>query len=461
MIKETGDQGIQVIQGIQGLTGSKGDKGDKGDQGIQGIQGLTGAQGDKGDKGDKGDTGDQGVQGIQGIQGIQGATGPTGATGPAGPAGPTGATGPAGPAGATGPQGPQGPPGEGAGTGLLTTYETERDAFYNDVFEGTQYINATYGLTTTVKNKYKPIFTFNQINSASSGFGGVQSTGCALTRNAPLSAAYSSMVGKTAWTVEAWIYPTQWSGNEHYIFDPRGNGDDFGIGFGIYRQTGETFARPHVFSGGSSASFNGGGSAVKFPTSGPTDMQLNTWNHCAWTKRNGDDTRIWIFLNGLSCGSVACVTKAYSTADWSRLSIGKLYNYSTFPFYGRIGGVRVSDVNLYPFICRPTQYFARNPSTTFLLGSPDGDAAWDKVSGLTLNRDSTNGVIETINDMITVYDDVALSSYASESECANADFPINRLFNKSGISTYYPGLNSYTFANSYSSYMGYPSSTQF
>jgi hypothetical protein len=116
---------------------------------------------------------------------------------------------------------------------------------------------------------------------------------------------------------------------------------------------------------------------------------------------------------------------------------------------------------LYPIQFTPPEYFVRNSSTTFLLSCPDGDAAWDKVSGLTLNRNATSGQIETINEMVTLFDDITIPSYSSESECANANNQRNRLFNNFGVLSYYPGLRSYGFANSYGSYMGYPDPNQF
>jgi hypothetical protein len=191
------------------------------------------------------------------------------------------------------------------GSANLSSYSNEMAAYYSGVNEGSQYISSGNGLVWSVNSKYKPIFTFNQ------NVLGVQSTGCAVTRNASPSSAYSSMVGQTAWTIECWVYPTAWSaGNENYVFDPRGNGDNTGMAFGFYQPSGQTYARPHVFSGGASASFNGGGSATKVTTSGPTDMVLNTWNHCCWVKRATDNNNVYIYLNGYSCGTVLCGTNA-------------------------------------------------------------------------------------------------------------------------------------------------------
>ena len=310
--------------------------------------------------------------------------------------------------------------GGGGGSATLASYSNEMAAYYNGVNEGSQYISSGNGLVWAVNSKYKPIFTFNQ------NVLGVQSTGCALTINASPSSAYSSMVGQTAWTIECWVYPTAWSaGNENYIFDPRGNGDNTGMAFGFYQPTGQTYARPHVFSGGTSASFNGGGSATKVTTSGPTDMVLNTWNHCCWVKRATDNNNIYIYLNGYSCGTVLCGTNAYSTADWSRVSIGKLYNYTTFPFVGKLDGLRVSNTALYTFNFVPPSIFTSTSSTVFLLGSPDGDAAIDKVSGLTLNRDATAGSIETIN---VAFASRTINNYASNADALAAGLPLNSMY---------------------------------
>ena len=90
------------------------------------------------------------------------------------------------------------------------------------------------------------------------------------------------MVGRTDWTIECWVYPTAWAAkSENYIFEPRGNGDNTGMAFGFSQTSGQTFARPHVFSGGTNASFNGGGSSTTVPTIGPTTMVSNTWTQFA------------------------------------------------------------------------------------------------------------------------------------------------------------------------------------
>jgi len=247
-----------------------------------------------------------------------------------------------------------------------------------------------------------------------------------LTRNASPSTAYSSIVGKTAWTIECWVYPTAWSaGNENCIFDPRGNGDNTGMAFGFYQPSGQTYARPHVFSGGISASFNGGGSPTKVTTSGPTDMVLNTWNHCCWVKRSTDNNNIYIYLNGYSCGTVLCGTNAYSTADWSWVSIGKLCKHTTYPFVGKLDGLRVSNTALYTSNFVPPSIFTSTSSTVFLLGSPDGDAAMDRVSGLTLNRDSTAGSIETINVAFAAR---TINNYASNADALAAGLPLNSIY---------------------------------
>jgi hypothetical protein len=174
---------------------------------------------------------------------LQGLIGATGATGPQGLQGLTGATGPTGPqgiqglTGATGPTGPTGPAGTAA-TVTLSNYTSESAAFFAGVNQGSQYIKN--GVTSVVKNKYWPIYRLEGFKTTAN----VNVTGAQLQYlNVPTS-TYTAMNQATTnngWTVEA-IFSTTHTG-EQYIFDPRNDVANYGMGFGINNGRPSTWAR--------------------------------------------------------------------------------------------------------------------------------------------------------------------------------------------------------------------------
>jgi hypothetical protein len=178
----------------------------------------------------------------------------------------------------------------------------------------------------------------------------------------------------TAWTIEAYLYPTSSPDNEQYFIDFRNSvfpsNSGFAVGIGKYTSTTPNFFRPVVYSdgtGGTAATGTGG--ATQRPSSGPTNFSLNTWAHIAVVKQANNNSNLYMYLNGQSCGTVNIGTN-YTTLTWGQQVIGKLVDVSTFKFYGTIGGIRVSNAALYttaPFT--PPDFFSQVSTTTFLLSN--------------------------------------------------------------------------------------------
>jgi len=204
----------------------------------------------------------------------------------------------------------------------------------------------------------------------------------------PATTAYGLMNSATSnngWTVEAIISTT--STTEQYIFGPRNDADNQGMAFGIKNGQMSTWAR------GATAGI-GAGANPRLATTGPTVEQY-TWNHLAWVKLPTDAANIYMYLNGVSCGSVACGTNATTTQSWTNFVIGTLTGWTGFNFKGRIGGVRVSNVALYTTAFTPPDCLMPLSSSTFCLGPNRTDL----VTGLVLSSVTTAGSVEGVTEI--------------------------------------------------------------
>jgi len=204
--------------------------------------------------------------------------------------------------------------------------------------------------------------------------------------NVPTS-TYTAMNQATAsngWTVEA-IFSTTHTG-EQYIFDPRNDVANYGMGFGI------SSSRPATWARAGDATGIGTGGSLKTAPSGPT-IETFTWNHIAWVKLPTDASNIYMYLNGQSCGSVPCGTNATTTQSWTNFVVGTLT--SNFYFRGRIGGVRVSNVAPYFAAFSPPDCLMPLTSSTFCLGPNRTDL----VTGLVLSKLVTTGDIEQVAEV--------------------------------------------------------------
>jgi hypothetical protein len=100
---------------------------------------------------------------------------------------------------------------------------------------------------------------------------------------APNNAAFAFGTGD--FTIEAWIYCTNFSGVENFIFDSRSSASTSGMGFNIEPTTGK---------------LRYSGNANNVLTS--TSITANTWTHVAWVRSGSTLTG---YINGVSGGSVS------------------------------------------------------------------------------------------------------------------------------------------------------------
>jgi hypothetical protein len=139
----------------------------------------------------------------------------------------------------------------------------------------------------------------------------------------------------------------------------------------------------------------GTGSSTRPAPSGPTIIG-NTWNHIAWVKRPLEANNIYIYLNGVSCGTVACGTNASTDSAWNAVTIGSIQGFLTsFAFRGRISNVRVSNLAMYISNFTPPDVLQTTAQTVFLLV----DYFKDKISNVSLTPFASTGVIETYNEI--------------------------------------------------------------
>jgi len=87
----------------------------------------------------------------------------------------------------------------------------------------------------------------------------------------------------------------------------------------------------------------------------------------AVVKQSGNNTNIFLYLNGQSCGDVAVGTNYTSSATWNQVLKGKLTRVAGFRFNGTIAGLRISNTALYTAAFTPPDAFTQTASTTFLL----------------------------------------------------------------------------------------------
>ena len=133
--------------------------------------------------------------------------------------------------------------------------------------------------------------------------------------------------------------------------------------FGLFGSGASTF-RPSTWSTGDVTQAAGGG--AKSPSSGPT-VTLNAWNHIAWVNKSTDNSNIYLFVNGVSCGTVTCGTNASTTSDWTRVRIASILSYTGFDFKGMIGGLRVSNTAVYDTAFTAPDVLISSSSTVLLL----------------------------------------------------------------------------------------------
>jgi hypothetical protein len=139
-----------------------------------------------------------------------------------------------------------------------------------------------------------------------------------MTYGSSPSAAYTALNGSVQWTVECIVYPLiSTTPTEQYFFDPRNGHQSGGMVFGMNYVSGVW--RPSTWATGDT-SVIGVGSSTKPATSGPTIIG-STWNHIAWVKRATDASNIYIYLNGVSCGTVICGTIATTDSAWNAITI--------------------------------------------------------------------------------------------------------------------------------------------
>lgn len=195
---QTGPAGVRGAMGDQGPSGNlavgpAGPTGPAGDRGAQGgfgqagargasAEGLAGAQGATGPQGPQGPTGESGIRGpvLVGPAGPAGRAGSTGAQGELGQTGAQGVTtsgiaGAAGPVGGAGPRGPVGPTGPQGVTGVVETWTSYRDFWFDadqatihpadseQVAEMAAYMQANPSLVLGIDGSTNPRTTRSQV----------------------------------------------------------------------------------------------------------------------------------------------------------------------------------------------------------------------------------------------------------------------------------------------------------
>ena len=126
----------------------------------------------------------------------------------------------------------------------------------------------------------------------------------------------------TAWTVEAYVFNTSTlTDNEQYFVDFRNptsfDGANFAVGLARYTNLTQTYFRPVVYSSGTTQQ-TGASGATQRATSGPTNVYTNCWAHVAAVKQSTDANNVYLYLNGVSCGTVAVGTNYTTGATWAQ-----------------------------------------------------------------------------------------------------------------------------------------------
>jgi hypothetical protein len=135
------------------------------------------------------------------------------------------------------------------------------------------------------------------------------------------------LLGNNDFTIEAWIYPTTYSGANQIIISGQSDlASAAGSGFGIY------------ISAATTSDFYVGATAVSVTSPNPVK---NQWSHVA-VVRNGQS--LTMYLNGVRVGfnSFASATSAVNNGTTTYApSIGAFSNAGTVPFAGYMSDVRI------------------------------------------------------------------------------------------------------------------------
>jgi hypothetical protein len=282
---------------------------------------------------------------------------------------------------------------ESGSSGSLVAYQNESTAFFAGVNQGSQYLKG--GVVNLVKNRYRPVYRFTGFRTSSlSTTANVDTTVATLQYTGTQTASFTAMNSNTSnngWTVEAII--SFLTTGEQYIFDPRsGDIDNYGMAFGITGGKISTWAR-----GATTGAQNIGAGANPKTSASTFVMQTGTWNHLAWVKLPSDANNIYLYQNGIACGSVPCGTNATTTQSWSKIFIGNIQGtYTGFHFRGRIAGLRVSNTALYSAQFTPPDVLLKQSSSTFCLGPGFTDMVNANIS---LSSVATTGAVEGVTDI--------------------------------------------------------------
>ena len=116
-------------------------------------------------------------------------------------------------------------------------------------------------------------------------------------------------------------------------------------------------------------------------------MAINFWAHIAWVKKSTDANNIYVWVNGVTCGTIPCGANAFTTSDWSSVTIGNILSQLNcgFNFKGRIGGLRVSNTAVHNTDFTPPSAFNQQTSTVLLLSQ----GSKEKISNATLTENGT------------------------------------------------------------------------
>ena len=193
-----------------------------------------------------------------------------------------------------------------------------------------------------------------------------------------LSSADSSdwaLMAKTAYTIEAWIYPTSVTGTQKLFVQSEDGSNDWN-----FYMSGQEIAL-YCSSGGSAG--------ARF-LSASTPITINTWQHVALV-RDGDDYELFV-----AGSSVATATSSVSDTLAASLVIGSDASGQTF--VGYMDEIRISDSVRYTTTFTPSTTAFTNDANTMLLlhcdGSDSGTTFTDSSTRprhtITANGDVTN-----------------------------------------------------------------------
>jgi len=173
---------------------------------------------------------------------------------------------------------------------------------------------------------------------------------------APASSSLTTNIWSNAWTIEAWVYPTSFTGANQIVFKGYTSG---ATGYDIHMFLTQTTGAPAVYWSGS----NGQNATSS------TAVPLNTWTHVAVTF---DGTRANVYQSNFTTPTSVTVTNQTYTPSFGFVVGAFSPTVTPFnQFVGNLADVRVSNVARYTgsTYTVPSAPFTNDSNTLLLLKS--------------------------------------------------------------------------------------------